>query len=328
MATAKVWSLKQDFNGEPKLDDFVLKEEVLPSVKDGEILIEALYLSIDPYVRMFITTDGLPGEQVARITQSRAPGFPEGALVSARAGWRSKTVAAVNKPLGFGNKIELLEVVPGLSPSLWLGAAGMPGGTAFLGFQRCNPKEGETIVVSAASGAVGSIVGQLAKLQGLKAVGLVGSEEKCEYIKKIGFDHAVNYKQENISQVLERVASNGVDIYFDNVGGNISDTVYGKLRESGRVLVCGQISTYNKPEAKVTNWNNDIILKELKIEGYNNSSTRSAREFPTARRALISLLQQGKLKAMEHITEGFENMPKAFLELFSGSNIGKAIVRV
>ncbi|CAG5125817.1 unnamed protein product [Candidula unifasciata] len=328
MTTAKVWSVKRPYNGEPTLDDFVLTEEVLPPLKEGEILIEALYLSLDPYYRLFPVQDGLPGEQVARIIESKAPGFEKDDLVCAHAGWRSQSVINVNRPLRFGIKVEKIEEVTGLSPSLWIGAIGMPGVTAYMSFmERCDPKEGEVIVVSAASGAVGSVVGQLAKLKGLKVVGLVGSEEKCRYIKEIGFDQAINYKEENISAALDSIAPNGVDIFFDSVGGYISDIMYGKLRDKGRVLLCGQISAYNQPQPKVTNWSMTIVRKELEVKGFYIFSPVNVPEFPRVRQALIPLFQQGKLKAKEHVTKGFENMPKAFIELFSGSNFGKAVVK-
>uniref|UniRef100_A0A0B7AY65 15-oxoprostaglandin 13-reductase n=2 Tax=Arion vulgaris TaxID=1028688 RepID=A0A0B7AY65_9EUPU len=328
MATAKVWSGRRQYEGLPKLDDFVLKEEVLPPLKDGEILIEALYLSLDPYYRLFPVKDGLPGEQVARIIESKAPGFPKGALVCAHVGWRSKSVIDVNKPLGLGIKVELIDEVPGLSPSLWIGAIGMPGVTAYMSFlERLNPKKGEVIVVSAASGAVGSIVGQLAKTQGLVVIGLAGSEDKCKFIEEIGFDHAINYKKENIASALDKYAPNGIDIFYDNVGGEIRDTVYSKLREKGRVLVCGQISAYNEPQDKVANWYMPIVRKELEIKGFYIFGDKNVKEFPRVRKALVPLFKQNKLKAKEHITNGFENMPKAFIELFTGSNFGKAVVK-
>jgi prostaglandin reductase 1 len=328
MATAKVWSGRREYDGEPKVDDFVLTEEKLPPLKNGEILIEALYLSLDPYYRLFPVKEGLPGEQVARIIESKASSYPVGSLVCAHAGWRSKTIIDVSKPLRFGLKVELIDEVKGLSPSLWIGALGMPGVTAYMSFfEKCNPKKGEIIVVSAASGAVGSIVGQLAKLQGLTVIGLAGSEEKCKFIKSIGFDHAINYKKDNISDALDKIAPNGVDIFYDNVGGEIRDVVIGKLKETGRVLVCGQISAYNEPQTKVTNWYMTIVRKEFEVKGFYIFSERNVTEFPRVRKALVPLFQQGKLKAKEHITEGFENMPKAFIELFTGSNFGKAVVK-
>uniref|UniRef100_A0A0B7AVZ9 15-oxoprostaglandin 13-reductase n=1 Tax=Arion vulgaris TaxID=1028688 RepID=A0A0B7AVZ9_9EUPU len=326
--TAKVWLANHEFEGEPKLEDFTLKEETLPPLKDGEILIEAVFLSLDPYFRKLPVKDGLPGEQIARVIETKAEGFPKGALVCAHAGWRSRSIIDVNTPLKFGLKVELIDQVPGLSPSLWIGAIGIPGMTAYLSFlERCNPVKGEVIVISAASGAVGSIVGQLAKIEGLTVIGLAGSEDKCKYIKEIGFDHAINYKKEDISSVLDKVAPDGVDIYFDNVGGDVADVVFGKLRAKGRVLLCGEISTYNKVQSKGTNWNAQIISKELRVEGFFAFSPNNIKEYPRVRKELVSLFEQGKLKAKEHVTEGFENMHKAFLELFSGSNFGKAIVK-
>ncbi|KAH9508082.1 Prostaglandin reductase 1 [Bulinus truncatus] len=203
--------------------------------------------------------------------------------------------------------------------------------TAYLSFlDRCDPKPGEVIVVSAASGAVGAIVGQLAKLKGLTVIGIAGSADKCEYIKDIGYDVAINYKTDDISGALDKAAPSGVDIYYDNVGGEISDTVYSKLRENGRVLICGQISVYNRPAEeikKATNWNYQILFKELTVRGFKVSSPTNLVKYPAARQELITLIQKGQLKTKEDITEGFENMPAAFLGLFTGANLGKAIVK-
>ncbi|KAK0044273.1 prostaglandin reductase 1 [Biomphalaria pfeifferi] len=248
MTTAKVWKQTNAFDGVPKLNDFILEEEILPDLQKNEILVEALYLSLDPYFRLLASPDqSLPGEQVARVLQSKSPEYPVGSLVCAHLGWRSHTVVNVKTPRVFGTTVDLINEVPGLSPSLWLGTVGMPGVTAYLSFfEHCDPKPGEVLVVTAASGAVGSIVGQLAKHKGLTVIGLAGSNEKCDYIKGLGFDHAINYKTEDISKALDLVAPSGVDIYFDNVGGEIADIVYGKLRDYGRVLICGLISDYNK----------------------------------------------------------------------------------
>ncbi|XP_059157562.1 prostaglandin reductase 1-like [Physella acuta] len=330
MTVAQVWSLKNSFNGTPKIDDFHLTEETLPELKDNEILAEALYLSIDPYFRLLASSSQpLPGEQVARVLASKSPNFPVGSLVCVHAGWRSHTVLNVSECRSFDTKVEVIEEVQGLSPSLWLGTVGMTGVTAYLGFvERCEPKSGETIVITAAAGAVGSVVGQLAKLQGLRVIGLAGSREKCEYLRSLGFDHAINYKVEDISQALDTAAPDGVDIYFDNVGGNISDIVYSKLRSHGRVLICGLISTYNTGAEKGKLWYNDILFKQLKVQGFFIFTPENLAQFPRVRKELISLITQGKIKTKEHVREGFKNMPAAFLELFTGENVGKIIVKV
>ncbi|KAH9512957.1 Prostaglandin reductase 1 [Bulinus truncatus] len=273
MATAKVWKLKNDVVGQQTISDFELVEETLPSeLKENEILVEAVYLSVDPYMRFYVAKGkSLPGEQLARVIQSKAQGFPVGSLVKTNLGWRSRGVVNTEVVGSLGKVAEVIEEVPGLSPTLWLGAAGMPGVTAYLSFlDRCDPKPGEVIVVSAASGAVGAIVGSDGRL------GIAGSADKCEYIKDIGYDVAINYKTDDISGALDKAAPSGVDIYYDNVGGEISDTVYSKLRENGRVLICGQISVYNRPAEeikKATNWNYQILFKELTVRGFKVSKS-------------------------------------------------------
>ncbi|KAH9495666.1 Prostaglandin reductase 1 [Bulinus truncatus] len=330
MTKAKVWTLRNLVSEIPKIDDFELTEETLPTIKDNEILLEAVYLSVDPYMRTAASSQKvLHGEQVARIIDSKAPNFPTGSLVCAHVGWRSHTVVDVTTPQSFGTKLELLPENVSLSPSLWLGAAGMPGVTAYLAFlERCNPKEGEITVVSAASGAAGSIVGQLAKLRDQTVIGIAGSTEKCEYIKQLGFDYAINYKQDDINRALDEAAPSGVDIYFDNVGGRISDLVYQKLRERARVLICGRIALGNNQQEKGINWHKDILYKQLSIQGFIVLRQDNLVHFPRARQELIKLLLAGKLKTKEHITKGFDQMPKAFIELFTGQNFGKAIVVV
>ncbi|CAL1541431.1 unnamed protein product [Lymnaea stagnalis] len=329
MAKAQVWKLKTDFDGIPKEEDFELVEEDLLSLKDNEILVQAVYLSLNPYFRVVASVQkDLPGEQVAKIIESKATDFPVGSLVCVHAGWRSHTVVDVTLARGSGNSVELIQEVPELSLSLWLGAAGMPGVTAYLSFlEKCDPKSGEVIVVTAASGAVGATVGQLAKNLGLTVIGIAGSKDKCEYIKSLGFDYAINYKEDNMSDALDKAAPNGVDIYYDNVGGTIADTVYGKLRDHGRVLICGLISNYNTSEEKGKNWSKDILFKKLKIQGFIVYDPANLAKFSTTRNELISLLLQGKVKAKEHVTEGFTKMPAAFIELFTGANFGKAIVK-
>nr|KAI8728086.1 prostaglandin reductase 1-like [Biomphalaria glabrata] len=307
---AKVWRLSDSFHGLPRVENFVLTEEELPSLSSkgnvikwglnsepSYVLIGAVYLSLDPYFRVFSSGKNLPGEQVGRVLDSKSAEYPVGSLVCVHAGWRSHSVINVTKPRSYGTKVVKIVDVSGVSPSLWLGAAGMPGVTAFMAFHnKCHPKPGEVIVVSSAAGAVGSVVGQLAKLKGLTVIGIAGSNEKCQYIKDLGFDHAINYKMDDISSSLDTASPSGVDIYFDNVGGNISNTVNSKMKSHGRVLDCGSISTYN----------DDSASQEVRWE-------------------LIELIKQGKLKTKEHVTEGFENMPAAFISLF---NFGKALVKV
>ncbi|CAI9730580.1 prostaglandin reductase 1-like [Octopus vulgaris] len=252
MVLSKKFVLAKHFVGKPSSDDIKLVTEELPDeVNDGEVLCEAVWLTVDPYMRIYTASlsegDVIIGEQVARVIASKNPKFPEGTHVIARLGWKSH---ALVKDVSVLRKVPDIEDLP---LSLILGSLGMPGLTAYFGFlEKCQPKSGETVLVTAAAGAVGSIVGQIAKIKGCKVVAFAGTEEKCSWLKnELGFDQVFNYKNIDLDKVLSSSVPDGIDCYFDN----------------------------------------------------------------------------GKLIYKETITEGFENMPKAFLGLFEGSNIGKAIVK-
>ncbi|XP_005102373.1 prostaglandin reductase 1 [Aplysia californica] len=246
MVVAKVWQKAKQYEGNPKQSDFKLVEEKLAdTLKENEILIEAVYFTVDPYMRVY--ANGLPAEQVARILDSKAKGFPKGSLVLAHVGWRSHAIINVKEPMTLGFLPEIVPEIAGLSPSLWLGIIGMPGVTAYMAFlEECNPKPGEVVVVSAASGAVGSVVGQLARDKGCTVIGSAGSKEKCDWLKSLGFHHVFNYKETAPEVAMKQYAPDGVDIYYDNVGGDLREAVFNNMRRKARVLICGQISVYNK----------------------------------------------------------------------------------
>lgn len=216
--------------------------------------------------------------------------------------------------------------------SLGLGQLGMPGNTAYFGFlEICKPKASDTVVVSGAAGAVGTLVGQIAKLKGCKVIGITGSDEKCKWlVDELGFDHAINYKKpDSISRELAQYAPLGVDCYFDNVGGKISAIVIEHMREFGRISVCGSISAYNTPRAQ---WPSEIILqpffvfKQLKMEGF--VVTRFWDKWFDGIEQMRKWTAEGKLKYRETVTQGFENLPQAFIGMLQGQNFGKAIVKV
>ncbi|KAK2708755.1 hypothetical protein QYM36_014381, partial [Artemia franciscana] len=239
------------FVGEPKLEDFELVEEELPPLKDKEILCEALYLSVDPYMRPY-SRDRQPGttmigSQVAKVIESKHSDYPVGELLVGYFGWRLHTIKNPDvQATGMFDAIFKLPNLGGLSPSVGLGAVGMPGNTAYFGFlEICQPKPGETVVVNGAAGAVGSLVGQIAKIKGCKVIGYAGSDDKIKWLQELGFDHAFNYKKVNIRKSLKEAAPNGVDCYFDNVGGLFSSEVLNHMNTFGRVSVCGAISVYN-----------------------------------------------------------------------------------
>ncbi|KAL1023624.1 hypothetical protein UPYG_G00043690 [Umbra pygmaea] len=247
MVISSAWTLRQHFQGFPKASDFQLKKETLPEPKDGEVVVEAVFLSVDPYMRPYSQTkmkegDVMIGEQVAKVIKSCHPSFPVGCYVTSKCGWRTHYVC---------RGADLTPVPPNwpkdVSISLALGAIGMPGLTALLGLEEvCEIKKGETLLVNAAAGAVGSIVGQIGKLKGCTVVSCAGTDAKVAYLKELGFDHAFNYKTvPSLEDALKKAAPNGYDCYFENVGVISPGVVMPQMREFGRIAVCGSISMYN-----------------------------------------------------------------------------------
>ncbi|XP_053609731.1 prostaglandin reductase 1-like isoform X2 [Plodia interpunctella] len=248
-------------------------------------------------------------------------------------GWRTYTVAKPEDEQ-FSAKIPFLYRLPdfgNLPISLGLGVCGRVGNTAYFGFTEfCKPQPGETVVVSGAAGAVGSHVGQIAKIYGCKVIGIAGSNEKCEWLtKELGFDHAANYKAVDLAAFLEESAPAGVDCYFDNVGGEISSIVLSKMNQFGRVAVCGSISNYNETnpdKMKATVLQPFIVAKQLTIQGFlvNRFAARTVEGVQQN----LKWVQEGKIKYRENIVEGFENAVDAFIGLFRGANTGKSLVKL
>ncbi|XP_076447977.1 prostaglandin reductase 1-like [Babylonia areolata] len=329
--TAKKWTRAKDFVGVPKVDDFKLDEETVSlSLKPGEVVTEALYLTVDPYMRgmPFNIGDTMFGEQVARVKVSNNPDFPEGCLVVAPVGWRTLTlVSNPQKPSIFGPLLRRIPDMGDLSPSLALGCLGMPGLTAYFGLlDRGQPKAGEVVLVSAAAGAVGSVVGQIAKIKGCTVIGSAGTKEKCDWVKSLGFDHVFNYKETSVDEALKEFAPNGIDLHFDNVGGDFSYAVLqNHLKTCGRVVMCGAISMYNSTDKLERSAYRFIIYKQLDILGVIVSQYKD--RFSEGLEQLLQWVKEGKIKYRETVTEGFERMPEAFISLFQGANIGKAVVK-
>lgn len=264
------------------------------------------------------------GEQVARVVESKNSAFPKGTVVLAYLGWTTHSISD-------GKGLEKLPTdwPDSLPLSLALGTVGMPGLTAYFGLlDICGVKGGETVMVNAAAGAVGSVVGQIAKLKGCKVVGAAGSDEKIAYLKKIGFDVAFNYKTvESLEETLKKASPDGYDCYFDNVGGEFSNVVIPQMKTFGRIAICGAISTYNRtglpppgppPEA--------VIYQQLRMEGFIVTRWQGdVRQ--KALKDLMTWTSEGKIQYHEHIIEGFDNMPSAFMGLLKGENLGKSIVK-
>lgn len=292
-----------------------------------EFLIEMVCLSVDPYMRPYSRRmkegDLMIGTGVGRILSSQNPLFKEGELVAGPFGWCTHAISK-------GHGVQVLSDFGDFPPTYGLGVLGMPGMTAYFGFlDLCSPRPNETVVVNAAAGAVGSLVGQIAKVKGCRVIGFAGSDAKVEYLKSIGFDEAFNYKTiASLESTLKVSCPKGIDCFFDNVGGTFFDTVVEQLNHRGRVSLCGAISLYNLegPPPKGPYIHTAAITKELKIEGF--IVTRYTSKYPEAQKEMKQWISEGKMKVSEHTINGFENMPKAFMGLFEGDNIGKVVVKI
>src|SRR5947209_1336568 len=319
-------------SGMPKESDFRLVEAPMPEPKEGEVLLKTVYLSVDPYMRSRITGiktyadpvnigDVMVGGTVGQVMQSKSPAFQPGEFAVGYWGWREYGVESAKS---------LQKLNPDMAPiSLALGLLGMPGMTAYFGFlDLCSPKPGETVLVSGAAGAVGSIVGQIAKIKDCRVIGIAGGDDKVSYlVDELGFDAAFNYKTTNdYSGKLKELCPKGIDCYFDNVGGSITDAVFPLLNVFARVSICGQISQYNleKPEPgpRLLSY---ILIKQARVEGF--IVTRFASRFREGIGQMAKWLQEGKLKYQEHVVQGFENTPKAFIGMLQGENTGKMLVK-
>lgn len=319
--------------GYPKLSDFELVTEPIPTPDDGEVLVRTNYLSVDPYMRGRMNDrasyapnvqigETMVGSVVGEVVASKNSDFQVGDIATGGLGWQEYGVA------DGGN---LRKVDPTLAPiSTALGILGMPGLTAYFGLlEICNPQPGETVFVSAAGGAVGSLVGQIAKIRGCRAVGSAGSDDKVDYVvNELGFDAAFNYKTtEDYGAKLSEQCPDGIDVYFDNVGGAITDAVFPLINVKARISICGQISQYNlESPGQGPRFLWHLIVKRAKIEGF--LVFEFADKHDDGLRQMAEWIQVGKLKYREEVTEGFENAPAAFIGMLKGSNIGKQLVKV
>jgi len=338
---SKHYTLKKHFVGLPQEDDFGHVEEAITPLADGEFLARALYLSVDPYMRPYSRNmkegSKMIGGGVGRVVDSKNEEFPKGCLVVGPFGWSTHVVS--NQGI-----IKMFRKIPEIeNPSLALGGLGLTGMTAYFGLLNiCEPKAGETVFVNAAAGATGSVVGQIAKIKGCRVVGCAGSDAKVEYLKEIGFDGAFNYKTADLEKELKNLCPKGIDCFFDNVGGKMYDTVLKQMNRHGRISLCGCISLYNEntdgfgntkgentvhPNSLSPYVHFEAIPKELKIQGFIVTSYYD-KGFMDAFTELSQWIKEGKIDAREHVVEGFESMPKAFISLFHGENIGKIVVKV
>nr|XP_049699949.1 prostaglandin reductase 1-like [Helicoverpa armigera] len=332
MVKARKYVVKKHFEGLPKREDFEIVEYELPPLKNGEIFVKVEWVSVDPYLRAYNSQNPVPydqfGFQVGLVEDSKDPRFPVGTRVVSHKGWCDYVVIDTNDAKTDDEKVHKLPNLKGLSNSLGVGAVGMPGVTAYFGFlELCQPKAGETVVVTGAAGAVGSLVGQIAKIKGCKVIGLAGSDDKLKWLEEIGFDKAINYKTADIKTALKEAAPNGIDCYFDNVGGELSSEIIYQMNDFGRVAVCGSISAYNESDTpKATILQPVLVGKQLKIEGF--LCWRWFNRHPEGYAQLAKWIHTGELHPREHITEGFENIYDAFVGMLKGENFGKAVVKL
>ena len=319
--------------GFPKESDFALVEGAVPSAGPGEVLVRSQWLSVDPYMRGRMSTarsyakptevgEPMTGQAVGEVVESQDPRFAPGDLVVGQLGWQDYAVAR-------GGSLRKLD--PDLAPpQTALHVLGATGLTAYFGlFDVGEAKPGDTVVVSAASGAVGQVVGQLAKIAGCgPVVGLAGSAEKVADLTGLyGYDVGIDYKRDDVNGRLKEACPNGVDVYFDNVGGALSETIFRRLALGARIPVCGQISQYNLAEPELAPRNlGFLIVFRARLEGFLIYDY--AHRFPEGLQRLGRWLAEGKLTYREDVTDGLENAPAAFMGMLRGENRGKALVRI
>ena len=322
--------------GMPADNCWKLNEEKITSIGKNEILIEVKYLSIDPYMRGRMNDSAsyappaklgspMTGETVGIVIESNSNIYNVGDKVCAHKGWQTYVKAK-------DTDVALMKVPESdVSLSSFLGTLGMPGRTAYFGLNRVGkPKSGETLVVSAASGAVGSVVGQLAKIHGCRVIGIAGGEEKCSFVKEVlKFDACVDYKAGNLEQELQNLCPDGIDIYFENVGGAVTRAVAPLLNIGSRVPICGFISQYNEEDMfKVETPFHVLGSLEKKPKHRFFVVTEWTDEWQMATTKLLDLVVEGKILYKETITNGFENSPQALRDVLSGKNFGKQIIKI
>jgi NADPH-dependent curcumin reductase len=323
--------LKRRPNGLPTTADFAIADAPMPDPGAGEVLLRGIYLSLDPYMRGRISGARsyakpveigavIEGRVVGEVERSRDPAFCEGDFVYGGYGWQLYSAVP-----GAG----LLKLDPAAAPlSTALGVLGMPGLTAYVGLSEIGrPQPGETVVVSAASGAVGAVAGQLAKRAGARAVGIAGGPDKCGYIEgELGFDLAVDHRSADLGAALDHACPNGIDVYFENVGGTVQQAVFPRLNDFGRVVMCGMVAEYNDVEPRPGPNLTAAVRKRLKIQGFIVSD--QWQRWGEYRAMAAPLVRSGELKYREDIVDGLDHAPDAFIGLLQGRNFGKLLVRL
>ncbi|MDP8914329.1 MAG: NADP-dependent oxidoreductase [Pseudomonadota bacterium] len=330
MAGTRAWHLKSRPSGMPDMSNFELKELDLPPLEDGMVRVKNSWLSVDPYMRgrmndvksyvpPFEVGAPLQGGAVGKVIESRAPGLEDGDTVFHMLGWREQAVG----------KSEHFTKVPamGVPDQQWLGNLGLTGATAYFGLLRvAEAKEGDTVFVSAAAGAVGSAVVQIAKAKGMTVIGSAGGPDKCAWVRELGADAAIDYKAGPLVKQLAAAAPKGIDVYFDNVGGDHLDAALGLARNNARFAICGMIEGYNGGEPPALRYLMRVISARITIKGFIYTDYMA--EMPDFYREMGGWIASGQVKSRETVREGIEAVPEAFIGLFQGENMGKMLVKL
>ncbi|ROV58100.1 NADP-dependent oxidoreductase [Vibrio ponticus] len=322
--------------GAPTAENFRQENVALPSPNDGEMLLRSVYLSLDPYMRGRMNdaksyadpvaiNEVMVGGTVCQVVESKHADFEQGEWVLAYTGWQDYGISN-------GEGLIKLGMNP-THPSYALGVMGMPGFTAYMGLLDIGqPKQGDTLVVAAATGAVGSMVGQIGKLKGCRVIGVAGGEEKCRYaVEQLGFDHCIDHKADDFAEQLAAACESGIDIYYENVGGKVFDAVLPLLNTGARIPLCGLISQYNAtalPDGpdRMSMLMAQLLIKRIKMQGFIIFDDYAHRygEFAAD---MSKWLAEGKIHYREHLVEGLENAPQAFIGLLEGKNFGKLVIQ-
>ncbi len=334
MTQNRTWILKQRPVGDVKEGDLELVTSELPPLEDGQVRVKTIYLSLDPTNRIWMSDmdsylppvgigDPMRGGSLGEVVESKSDTVPVGSKVlTGLATWSDyHTLDA--------SGVNVLPELPGVSLTAWMGPLGATGMTAYFGLMDIGkPKAGETIVVSAAAGAVGSMVGQIGKLQGCRVVGIAGSDDKCRWLEETaGFDATINYKKEDVGAGLDKHCPDGIDINFENVGGSIMDEVIGRLNDFSRMPLCGLISSYNATDPVPGPYNfANLLMRRTLVKGFIVIDYLD--RFQEGIQAMGAWLMEGKIKYETDVVDGLENAPASLERLFTGKNLGKLVVKV
>ncbi|HEX8667171.1 MAG TPA: NADP-dependent oxidoreductase [Allosphingosinicella sp.] len=328
--TTRAWHLKSRPTGLPSLDNFELKEMPLPPLEEGSVRVRNTWLSVDPYMRgrmndvksyvpPFELGAPLEGGAIGKVVESRSTDLAEGDTVFHMLGWREQAAG----PAKAFTKVPAMPV----EDHQWLGNLGLTGATAYFGLLRvAEAKEGDTVFVSAAAGAVGSAVVQIAKAKGMTVIGSAGGEEKCAWVRELGANAAIDYKAGPVVKALARAAPDGIDVYFDNVGGEHLDAAFAHARRDARFAICGMIDIYNGGEPPAFRYMARIIAARIMVKGFIYSDYGDG--MADFYRDMAGWIAAGQVRSRETIREGLEAAPETFLDLFRGGNIGKMLVRL